>query len=1832
MQSWWTGIKSLFSGAGRSVDSEVTQPFQNATDIIKKYNLAIQHGTLTQSGWQRLLGKCDEGLKSYLISIKGASASQKGYEISLQGNIRGFGKVSSAIKQYNLISGQGEKEQQAFSAAVSTTNTRLGDYLSKLGSAKGSMLGYIGSLIGATARTIALKAVTIALNTAISMGVSLIISGIVSAISNWINKTENMIRASEEALDTIKSLNDELKENQKTLNDTAQRFAELSQGVDQLSGKNISLGKEDYDEFLDLSNQLADTFPTLSRIYDENGNAIVQLSGNVDTIVESLQGVLDVERELTHQKIAEELPTAFDGVSEKAKEYEEELNDLKEQRDLLTESLNTFDSKNVKNFFRITSTDAEKYSQMIADYTYALERAGVSYERYDDGKVWYGEYDKNGNQVLAQSSTFSIPEKEFENAKDAISSRFKSLSETYADEAEKFSQKISDINEDIDSVNAKNKSNWNSLISSIFAWLSTDDSFKIMDDSMQATMQNIINNFDWGSLDFSSWDEAKNFIQDNLLSLLDTEDGENVLVNVSPMLDVQTQFNEGDITVSEYKDKLKEFLSLTNSLPDEVRKSILLMFDIQTSDDGSTSSNTDNLIENIKKELFDNFDNNFIEDTFNADGIKGLLNIPKNIDDFVGELTLDELKIAQQIAVSDDVFSSWDELKEKIQEVQTTLLPNESSAVSTLSDSVKQIATQLEPQFTQLGEAYKKIFTADGFKLDDVDNSMLEGIRKSFAEIEKEVGVSFDATELDSFFATLSDGESTSEQVQQAFNELATSYLHSTDTLKNLNDETANAITKQLEELGVENASELVTSTLAAKKEFLAQTGRDLASATDEEVNAFIHEQIAAGNASQALMILQLRKSLVTDTKIDLSSDINQIIALAKAAAIGVKGLSKLEGARRVFALKDSGANVPETAIKAAEKNVEDEVNDIFKIDVNFDASTLTSPSGGGGNGGGGGGDKNAEKSKETFDLIEILISRIERKITSLDLTASSVFKKWSDRNKSLVDEIKEVTKEIDIQEKGYKRYLKEANSVGLSKEWRKKIKNGEVDIQEIDTSSDSGKKLAEKIKNYQTWYEKAIACKDAVEQLHEKESTLYKTKFENVVSKFDGYLSLIEHKKNMTEESISRSEEKGYVTSIKYYRSLMDSEGKNIEQLKKEQTELTNAMNDAVKNGNIKKKSEAWYEMKKQINAVTESIEEANTAMIKYSNSIRDIQWQVFDMIQEKISQITSESDFLINLMENEKLYKDNGQLTETGMSTMGLHGLNYNVNMAQADKYRKEIEDIDSKLKSGEYDQYDQNVIERRQELLELQRESILAAEDEKQSIRDMVQEGINVELNALKELIDAYNEALDSQKDLYDYQKKVNEQSKELASLQKQMSALQGDTSEENKARLQRLKVSIEEAKDNLQETEYDKYISDQKKLLDDMYSDYEEVLNKRLDNLDILISDMIAEINANAVQINKTISDESKNVGYSLTNSMKNVWNSTGNILSVYGDDFSKNATAVNNTLLSIDTGVQDMIKILDGTGSGSTSSSSGNTISSSGSNTSSSGISMSGIAANAIKNLTKGLIDSGSGSGAGGSGYGVSSTGGFGNTNGLVASNLKTSDTTIALPNAAILLRASNFISTLTKKKLTDKNLKSHSSLFQYIYKKSKGRAITDEEILKLGDILGVKNLPKKASKLESKHLESVLKSLKSVGYKNGARNIQRSGLAWTNEGWKDEVMVDPSSGQIVRTSDGATLTHVKSGNAILNSDATDNLYDFMNNPKNYILDHLVPSKLSPVYQNQTGSKSVDVHLDNMNFNLPNVKNYEEFVYAMQHDKRIGDTIKAMTTDEMFGKSSLRKSN
>ena len=534
----------------------------------------------------------------------------------------------------------------------------------------------------------------------------------------------------------------------------------------------------------------------------------------------------------------------------------------------------------------------------------------------------------------------------------------------------------------------------------------------------------------------------------------------------------------------------------------------------------------------------------------------------------------------------------------------------------------------------------------------------------------------------------------------------------------------------------------------------------------------------------------------------------------------------------------------------------------------------------------------------KTVDWIEKLIKRIESAIQNLQQTATSSFKTLKDRASATVDEMMVLSDEIATQQAAYERYMEQANSVGLSADLAQKVREGAVDISEYD------KNTGELIQDYTEWIEKAYDAADAVAKLHNDLASLYDDNFQNIKTDYENQLGLYTHLSNVYSDYLDTLELKGRLASTEIYTALQKTERHNISILEKELKDLTRSMSEAINSGEIDEGSEKWYEYQDAINEVKESIDKANNSLLEYAKTMRELEWSYFDFTQDRIEQIIQESDFISGILSGDNVDAQ-GNFTNTGLTNLGLHGMNYNVYMNQADQYAKEIKKLNKEIAN---DPYNTDLIARREKLLKLQQNSIEAAEDEKDAMVSLVEEGIKAQLDALKDLIDAYETSLNSSKDLHDYQKKIDKQTSNIASIQKQISAYANDDSQENVSRLQKLNQELISAQEELEETQYDQYIKDQKKLLDDLYLEYETILNTRLDDVDLLISELIDEVNFNADTINTTINNAAKSVGYTLSSELSGIWTQAAAVASdikaaINGSDTSSLACKLINALAS-----------------------------------------------------------------------------------------------------------------------------------------------------------------------------------------------------------------------------------------------------------------------------------------------------------------------------------------
>ena len=516
--------------------------------------------------------------------------------------------------------------------------------------------------------------------------------------------------------------------------------------------------------------------------------------------------------------------------------------------------------------------------------------------------------------------------------------------------------------------------------------------------------------------------------------------------------------------------------------------------------------------------------------------------------------------------------------------------------------------------------------------------------------------------------------------------------------------------------------------------------------------------------------------------------------------------------------------------------------------------------------------------NKNTIDWIEILLDRASRLVDQFTTRLENAFDSLENRLDAVSRAISATKQEYTKQQQAYNAYMSEANKVKLSESLKKKVREGATYT--YDGYSDAEKEAVDK---YKDLIDKAKDAAKAMEELKVSLAELYKQAFEIVQSRYDSEFDALKNYENIIQNNIDLLEAQGYSANPQDYTTLINYMEREISKYESEYATLTSKLDSAVKSGSIKKWSTEWWDMYNSITEVAANIQEAQISLEEYQQTILDLKWDNFDYMEEQLSQITKETEFLIGLLENSDLYDDKGQFTNEGLAALSLYNDQYKAYIHQAEDYAKQISELNELIAE---DPANKNLVDRRNELIESQQDLINSAQEEKEAIKDLIEEAYDAQIESLEDLVDAYEESLDAARDLNDYQKQVQENAKTIAALQKEIAALTGDNSDETRARLQQLQVDLSDAQKELEETQTDRLISEQKKLIDNFVDEYKEALFAGLDDIDTTLNNILSSIE-DPTAISTAIKDAAADYGYAISDSMSEIIR-FGNVESVLND--------------------------------------------------------------------------------------------------------------------------------------------------------------------------------------------------------------------------------------------------------------------------------------------------------------------------------------------------------
>ncbi len=1081
---------------------------------------------------------------------------------------------------------------------------------------------------------------------AIGAGISFAVSGLTKLVDAAITTQKELEETRQEAMSIGKAaksefdeINDKIQKNKSTISGLSKRYAELTQKV-----KNVgtvmqsqgTLSTSEYEEFLDLGNQIAEMFPSLKIGTTETGDAILNLSGNIDTITNSINNAANASERLASIRL------------------EDKMNDIIKA---FRAEVNSDSDKSLANVYNKAVEDLEEYEQfyqLIIDSISNTEKKIVLPDGDDNIDVpkLQSQIEQLLNDAGYGSNDFfnfdtnsydfsGLPDDEYNTLLQIIKDEYHTQLSQYQDAVYEAKNAISDSNKEMA----------DDLIA-IFQYKTND-----LDKTTKQIFNSYLSNLGYDTLlaenDIGDFNDAENWVNKNILNKLKKGLNEHS-DEISLYYDKLFAINP-DAALAENIPLIEEYISKLSELFDIDQKELQIAFGVDTISDRET-------LNNIRDKF--GYKSNALNPTDTEQNDR--------ISEFVNSLNKDETNLLIDAEIPDEILegtkNDWNNYLKSLQEDANN--NNIEISITSLTDPINNIKNA----FSGLETIFEDINNGT-----TVSAESITALSEAFGELDG-------GTALEEFKNVLTTMPDDIDAQQEALNKLATTYLDHSDLMKNLTEDNAEYAISELEKIGIVNAQEVVTGRLAAQIDWLNQAQQeqkaiteslsasinseadakncaylasiDLQNATVDDIAALISEANAAGIDSSALMnyLLQLINS--NKTSITTNGSIKNLALLADQLA-NTSELTALYAQVEYYANlhTESGylnaAKLKSSILHAAKKKVEDAANQ-QNTPVQYAPISYATPAKS--TGSNGSGNTKKDDFSETFDWLERKITKITNqaeRFTDIIKTATDTkkadtyYKKLSSSYASLLGTYADAA--------NY--YLNSSDKFNLSGSYKNKVKNGTINLEKI-----TNKELAEKINSfknlwdkYQDYLDKYIDAQEKLANIPIDKAAAKIEKFGNVISLLDKQIENAVGYKNKNKLVNKQTKEKqntldAYKTAKKETGSHLKQAGntllnKNTLKNSGVNTNEYKAIKKSVKNGkevNLTYFTEgsggynAAIRYNKMLQADTKASDKLATAQQEYKR------WQVtsaktkFDNIADNYEKRLKKLDYTISPLNN--------------------------------------------------------------------------------------------------------------------------------------------------------------------------------------------------------------------------------------------------------------------------------------------------------------------------------------------------------------------------------------------------------------------------------------------------------------------------------------------------------------------------------------------------------------------------------------------------------------------
>ena len=325
----------------------------------------------------------------------------------------------------------------------------------------------------------------------------------------------------------------------------------------------------------------------------------------------------------------------------------------------------------------------------------------------------------------------------------------------------------------------------------------------------------------------------------------------------------------------------------------------------------------------------------------------------------------------------------------------------------------------------------------------------------------------------------------------------------------------------------------------------------------------------------------------------------------------------------------DTAKSENEKRLRKQNKKLQAKINTLLK-----DAASSNSKSNGSSS-------SKSNTSKE-FNWIDVLIKRTERKVQkSIDRITDYASKKT--KNNLFGKALKAYGKEEKTYANASDFYLKKFNKVKISKnakkdaEWKRKIKNGKLDIQTI-----TNEKLADKISKAQDYYDNYLDYQDKQTGAKQNALALRKQKLDDDIAYIEAKSDRIQRLSDSVQNRIDNNDTLGLATSENSYKELIKYSKKQVKRWIDEKATYAEYLST------LKRGSTEYIETEQKIADCDNKIQDAQKSQLEWNQTIAKMPLTALENFSNILSSIISGFGQFNSLLEAQ-----NKKLTDNDIKT---------------------------------------------------------------------------------------------------------------------------------------------------------------------------------------------------------------------------------------------------------------------------------------------------------------------------------------------------------------------------------------------------------------------------------------------------------------------------------------------------------------------------------------------------------------------------------------------------